>query len=108
VVSSVGFDVLNVEIIQVEKKAYLYQRLNLCQWSVKSSILGRFLDFESTERLQETLKLSLNRRTLLSPYCSIRNVELCCVVLCRTMQDQKICARRQANECPDRAQWGGI
>ncbi len=64
--SSVGFDFLNVEVIQVEKKAHLSQRLNLCQWSVTSSIRGRFLDFESTERLQETLKLSLNRRTLLS------------------------------------------
>jgi hypothetical protein len=81
------FDFLNVKVIQVGKKAHLSHRLNLCLWSVTSSIRGTFLHFESTEWLQETLKLSLNRRTLLSPYCSIRNVELCYVVLCRTMQD---------------------
>lgn len=97
--STVGFDVLSVEVIQVEKKAHLSQRLNLCQWPVTSSRRGKFLDFESTERLQETLTLSLNRRTLLSPYCKIRNVELCCVVLCRTQkyvqEDKRMSARTE-------------
>jgi hypothetical protein len=40
--SSLGFDFLSVEVIQVEKKAHLSQRLNLCQRSVPSSIRGRF------------------------------------------------------------------
>jgi hypothetical protein len=36
-----------------------------------------------------------------------KHLELCCMVLCRTMQGRKTGARRQEKQALDRAQWGG-
>jgi hypothetical protein len=41
-------------------------------------------------------------------FCSTgEHVEPCCLVLCRTKQGRKTCARRQEKHAPDRARWVG-
>jgi hypothetical protein len=40
--SAAGFDFLTVQVIEIEKKSYFRQCLNLCQWLEPGSMIGRF------------------------------------------------------------------
>jgi hypothetical protein len=94
--SAVGFDFLIVRVIWIQKKSYLFQRLNLRQWIVPCSIFGTF---ESAARQR-------NKDHLHGLCWTEEHVESCCVVLCRTMQSRKTCTRRLDKHAPNRA-WLG-
>ncbi len=60
------------------------------------------------EREDELLNLLGRQHSLRQFKRNEEHVEPCCVVLCRTMQGWKICARRQEKHALDRAWWGDI